>query len=305
VKHILSVKQFEDISLLKRLFIAADKLQATPACKYPQTLSGRTIATIFYEPSTRTRLSFEAAVQNLGGHIISSENAGEFSSAAKGEILEDTTRAINAFADGIIIRHPEPGSAERAAAVSKIPIINAGDGAHEHPTQALLDIYSIYREKGSLNKLKVGLVGDLLYGRTVHSLIPLLALYKAKFYLISPKNLTLPKTITAELHKKGIHYHEMSSWNNALKEVDVLYMTRVQRERFKNVEDYMKVKDNFILTLKDVQTMKPKAIILHPLPRVNEIAQDVDNDPRARYFAQVRNGLFMRMALLQSLYAKL
>lgn len=300
MKHVLSVKQFTDKKLLSDLFESAAKLQAMKPAEYPQSLKDRTLATIFYEPSTRTRLSFEAAIQNLGGSLLTTENASQFSSAIKGESLEDTIKVINAYADGIVLRHNEAGAAQRAADVSSVPVINAGDGVGEHPTQALLDVYSIQKNKGRIDGLKIGLVGDLLNGRTVHSLMPLLSLYNAKFYLISPESLRMPDSYLKDLGKDS--YEVLDGWHEALSEVDVLYMTRVQRERFGSIEDYEKVKDDFILTQPLVQKMKKDAIILHPLPRVNEIATDVDGDPRAKYFEQVRNGLFLRMALLSYIY---
>ena len=220
----------------------------------------------------------------------------------KGESLEDTIRAINAYADGIILRHPEDGSAERAAAVSEAPIINAGDGISEHPTQALLDIYSIQQAKGRIDGLKIALVGDLLYGRTVHSLITLLALYDVELYLIAPKNLRLPKDYLDMLQKHSVAYTVMEDWQDVIGSIDVIYMTRIQKERFKNIEKYNELKGSFILSPADVKQMKQDAIILHPLPRVNEIDPAVDSDPRAKYFEQVKNGLFMRMALLDRIY---
>lgn len=302
MKHVVSVQQFTDKTLLDKLFASAAKLQAMPPAAYPNILDHLTLATIFYEPSTRTRLSFETAIQNLGGKIITTENAGEFSSAVKGESLEDTIKVINMYADGIVLRHPETGAAERAAAASDVPIFNAGDGIGEHPTQALLDLYSIYRSKGKIDGLKIGLAGDLLNGRTVHSVLRLLSQYKVELYLLSPKKLELPGNYLKELDEKSIPYTVLNEWGNALGEVDVLYMTRVQKERFKLIEDYQAVKDDFILTPALVKTMKKDAIILHPLPRVNEIDPAIDNDPRAQYFQQVKNGLFLRMALLDLIY---
>lgn len=304
MKHVLSVKQFADKTLLASLFEKADQFQAMSPADYPATLKHRTIATVFYEPSTRTRLSFEAAIQNLGGNVISTENAGEFSSAMKGESLEDTVKAINAFADGIILRHPEAGSAARAAQVSDAPLINAGDGASEHPTQALLDVYSIYRAKHEFDGLKVALVGDLLYGRTVHSLIPLLAMYEVEFYMVAPDNLQMPKEYLDQLDDHDVPYKLVSGWDDIIDKIDILYMTRIQKERFESSEEYEKYKNSFILKPADVKKMKSDAIILHPLPRVNEIDPAVDDDPRAKYFEQVRNGLFVRMALLDNIYAK-
>lgn len=302
MKHVLSVSQFADKALLAELFASAAAFQALAPSDYPQPLKHRTIATIFYEPSTRTRLSFETAIQNLGGQLITTENAGQFSSAMKGESLEDTIRVINAYADGIVLRHPEVGSAERAAAVSKVPIINAGDGIGEHPTQALLDVYSIQKAKGRIDGLKIGLVGDLLYGRTVHSLISLLTPYDVELYLIAPKNLRLPKEYLTQIKQHGISYQELDNWHGVIDAVDVLYMTRIQKERFQSAAEYRRLKDSFILTPADLKRMKPDAIILHPLPRVNEIDPAVDSDPRAQYFEQVRNGLFLRMALLDHIY---
>ena len=303
MKHVLSVQQFADKTLLNELFKSADRFQAMKPAEYPEILKNKTLATIFYEPSTRTRLSFETAIQNFGGHLLTTENAGEFSSAMKGESLEDTIRVINAYADGIILRHPEAGAADRAAKVSVAPIINAGDGASEHPTQALLDVYSIYRAKGKIDGLKIALVGDLLYGRTVHSVIPLLALYDVEFYLVAPPNLQMPKEYLDQLDKQSVPYTLMDNWDDVISKVDIMYMTRIQKERFESAEAYQKLKDSFILGMDDVKKMKPEAIILHPLPRVNEIAPEVDNDPRAAYFEQVKNGLFLRMALLNRIYS--
>jgi len=304
LEHVLSVKQFDDTKFLDRLFKRAGELQAMSPHDYPKPLKDLTLATIFYEPSTRTRLSFETAIQNLGGNLISTENAGEFSSHAKGESLEDTIRTINAYADGIIVRHPETGAAKRAGAVSKVPIINAGDGPADHPTQALLDAYTIKQAKGSLDGLTLAMVGDLLYGRTVHSLLQLASLYDLKeVLLISPPSLELPTEYLDDLDAKGITYTILHDWKGALEDIDVLYMTRVQRERFTLIEDYNKVKDDFIITPAIVQQMKSDAIIMHPLPRVNEIEPEVDADPRAYYFEQVKNGLFIRMALLEHLYS--
>lgn len=303
MKHVLSVTQFNDKDLLKTIFESADRMKSLAKSEYPRPLSNLTIATIFYEPSTRTRLSFETAIQNLGGHLVTSENAGEFSSAMKGESLEDTIRVINAYADGIIVRHPEEGTAQRAVNVSKVPIINAGDGAGEHPTQALLDMYTIYEAKGTIDGLKIGLVGDLLYGRTVHSLMPLLANYDVELFLLSPKSLQMPEKYLKDLEARNIKYTVLNNWQDALAQVDVLYMTRVQKERFDSLDEYEKVKDDFILTADLVKNMKDNAIIMHPLPRVNEISTEVDDDPRAYYFEQAKNGLYLRMALLNYIYS--
>jgi aspartate carbamoyltransferase catalytic subunit len=303
MKHVLSVKQFTDKDLLRELCTSAAKFQALKPKEYPKPLQDLTLATIFYEPSTRTRLSFEAAIQNLGGNLLTTENAGEFSSAMKGESIEDTIRVINAYADGIVLRHHEAGTAERAAAVSSAPIINAGDGTGEHPTQALLDIYSIQKAMGRIDGLKIALVGDLLNGRTVHSLLTLLAIYDVEFYLIAPPNLQMPKEYLDQLEKHSVPYKTMDNWRNIINSVDVLYMTRIQKERFASKEAYEQLKDSFLLKPDDVKRMKKDAIILHPLPRVNEIDPAIDSDPRAQYFEQAKNGLFLRMALLDRIYA--
>jgi aspartate carbamoyltransferase catalytic subunit len=302
VQHAIATKQFADKKLLDKLVKRAGEFAAMPLAEYPKPLEHLTLCTIFFEPSTRTRLSFETAIQNLGGKLITVENAGDFSSAKKGETLEDTIMTINAYADGIVMRHPEVGSADRAAKVSNVPILNAGDGAGEHPSQALLDLYTVQKEHGAIDGLKVGLVGDLLNGRTIHSFIQLLALYKVELYLIAPKQLQLPQKYLDLLKKNGATYTICDNWDEVIGKVDVLYMTRVQKERFKYIEEYNALKDSFILSMDVVKKMKKDAIILHPLPRVSEIEPAVDGDLRARYFAQVKNGLYMRMALLEHLY---
>jgi aspartate carbamoyltransferase catalytic subunit len=304
MKHITAVKQLADKKLLDTLMKRAGELQAMPLSEYPKPLQDLTICSIFFEPSTRTRLSFETAIQNLGGHLISVENAGDSSSGKKGESLEDTIRTINCYADGIVMRHPEVGSAERAAKVSDVPFINAGDGAGEHPTQAFLDLYTIHKAKGRIDGLKIGLIGDLLNGRTIHSLSQLFALYNIELFLAAPKSLHMPKHYLDIFDKAGVKYTVQDNWDDILGKVDVLYMTRVQKERFKFIEDYQAVKDSFILTLPLVKTMKKDAIIMHPLPRVNEIDTAVDSDPRAHYFTQVRNGLYARMALLENIFSE-
>lgn len=298
LKDIVSIKQFEDRTLIEQLFSRAAEFKAMDPASYPKPLQHKVVATLFYEPSTRTRMSFETAIVRLGGGLVSTENAGQFSSAAKGETLEDTIRTLNGYADAIVLRHPMLGAASVAADASHIPIINAGDGAGEHPTQALLDLFTIQEAKGELAGLKIGLVGDLLNGRTIHSLIHLLALYKTELYCIAPDVLQLPKNYQDELTASGIKFHLLDSWDEALPQLDVAYITRVQKERFDSIEDYEAVKDSFIFDLAALKQLNKDAIIMHPLPRVNEIACEVDDDPRARYFEQARNGLFVRMALL-------
>ncbi len=302
MKHIISVKQFLDKDLLDKLFAGAAAFSKMPLAEYPKPLKHLTLATIFYEPSTRTRLSFETAIQNLGAHLISTENAGQFSSAIKGETLEDSILTISTYADAIVLRHPEAGATEKAASVSRVPIINAGDGVGEHPTQALLDLYTLQSCFGKLDGLKVALVGDLLNGRTIHSLLQLLAIYNIEIHLIAPPSLRLPKSYEALLKKNDISFTVHDSWDDVIEKVDVLYMTRVQKERFKLIEDYMAVKDSFILKLPAVEKMKKNAIVMHPLPRVNEIDTAVDTNPRAKYFEQAKNGLYLRMALLDYIF---
>jgi len=271
-------------------------------CKVEKTeklLKDKIVACIFFEPSTRTRLSFETAALKLGAQVISMENAGVSSSAFKGETIEDTTRMLSSYADVVVVRHPEKGSLEKAAKVSTKPIINAGDGANQHPTQGFLDLYTIKKEHGRLTNLNIGFGGDLLNSRTLKSLVPLLRLYEGnKFYFLSPKELELPRDFIKELKDTGVAFEELRSLEEKLGELDVLYMTRVQKERFANVEDYNKVKDLFIFKKEYLKKLKPGAIIMHPLPKINEIELEVDLDSRAAYFRQAQNGLYVRMALL-------
>jgi len=265
-------------------------------------LRGRIPATLFFEPSTRTRFSFEAAMQKLGGGVLSAEDARDNSSATKGETIGDTVRVVSGYADVIAIRHYEAGTAAEAARNSPVPIINAGDGAGEHPTQALADMYTIKKELGWLSGLRVVLVGDLLYGRTIHSLLPLLCLYTGvTIDLISPAQLRLPLPYREYLTKKGIPFHEGERLEGVIEQADVAYITRVQKERFATQEDYDAVKDAYVINAELANRMKPQAIIMHALPRVNEIAPDVDANARAAYFRQAKNGLYIRMALLKYL----
>ena len=269
---------------------------------YTETCKGKKLATLFFEPSTRTRLSFEAAMYELGGNVLGFSEANS-SSAAKGESVADTAKVISCYADIIAMRHPKEGAAYIAAQNATVPVINAGDGGHSHPTQTLADMLTIYREKGGFDNLTVGLCGDLKFGRTVHSLIHALSRYEnVNFVLISPEELKLPSYVKKDvLKKKGIPYKQTTDLEAVMPELDILYMTRVQRERFFNEEDYLRLKDSYILEPKKLQNAKDDLCIMHPLPRVNEITVAVDADPRACYFKQVLNGKFMRMALILKL----
>ena len=266
-------------------------------------LKGKILATLFFEPSTRTRLSFETAMQRLGGGVISMASA-QSSSAAKGETVADTARTVDQYADVIVIRHPRIGSAKEAADAAEVPVINAGDGAGQHPTQALLDIYTIQKELGSLKSLKVSLVGDLKNGRTVHALVELLSLFGTKLHFVSPSALRMPEAIAANLKVKGIDVVETEDMMKAASESDLLYMTRIQKERFEDLSEYERVKGYYIIDGDFLGKLKKKITILHPLPRVNEISPEVDSYPGAAYFRQVRNGVFVRMALLSMVMGK-
>ena len=267
--------------------------------KYCDKCKRKKLATLFFEPSTRTRLSFEAAMYELGGNVIGFSAANN-SSAAKGESVSDTVKTVSCYADIIAMRHPKEGAPMVASMAASVPVINAGDGGHNHPTQTLADLLTIYREKGSFNNLTVGLCGDLKFGRTVHSLINALSRYSGiNFILISPDELKLPDYVTNNVLKKyNIPYEETTNLLEAMPKLDILYMTRVQRERFFNEQDYIRLKDSYILTPDKLDTAKQDLCIMHPLPRVNEISVAVDNDKRACYFKQVKNGKYMRMALI-------
>lgn len=270
--------------------------------KYSEICKGKKLATLFFEPSTRTRLSFEAAMYELGGNVISVPGA-QLSSSAKGESVADTSKVVSCYADIIAMRHPKEGAAAVAAQNAFVPVINAGDGGHCHPTQTLADLLTIHREKHCFDGLTVGFCGDLKYGRTVHSLITALARYKdIRFVLISPEELKLPEYIKSDvIEKSGMSYTETASLEDALPELDILYMTRIQRERFEDAAEYERLKDSYVLTEEKMQKAKKKCSVMHPLPRVNEISVKVDNDPRACYFKQVSNGKYMRMALILKL----
>jgi aspartate carbamoyltransferase catalytic subunit len=294
--HIVEVSQFGR-SDLEAIFHHAEFMRALP--RPSSRLSGRILATIFYEPSTRTRLSFESAMLRLGGSVITTENAREFSSAIKGETVEDTIRIVEGYADAIVIRHYEQGAAARAAAVSAVPILNAGDGPGEHPTQALLDLYTIRHELGRIDNLKVALVGDLKYGRTARSLALLLRETEgAELFFVSPKSAPMGDDIREALTASGIPFHDEPNLDAVLPNVDVVYQTRIQKERFESPEAYESAKGTYIISPESMKQLRSEAILLHPLPRVDEIAVEVDADPRAAYFRQAHNGVFIRMALL-------
>jgi aspartate carbamoyltransferase catalytic subunit len=310
IRHILSARQFtrEDLDLVLEHAAAMEILVKEKG--WSNTLAGKVMATIFYEPSTRTRMSFEFAMSKLGGKVCGTENAKEFSSASKGETIEDTVRVLS-YADVIVIRHYEQGAAERAAKVSAVPIINAGDGPGEHPTQALLDLYTIKKEFGVFDGKTIAMVGDLLNGRTVRSLAQLLTHFSGvSIIFVSPKKLRVCDDIKQLLKERGVAFTETERIEDALPTADVLYMTRIQKERFKNPdgtaneEEYNKYKGVYVLGLDKIKQMKDKAIIMHPLPRVDEIPVEADADPRARYFEQAKNGLYVRMALLDLLINK-
>ena len=299
-KHLTSTKQLIRSSA-DAVLAKAEDMEKVIAKGGDDRMHGKILAALFYEPSTRTRLSFESAMSRLGGQVISAEGI-QFSSLYKGETIEDTIMMVSGYADIIAMRHPEAGSADRAAAVSPVPFINAGDGPGQHPTQALLDLYTIQKECGKLDELRIAMVGDLRYGRTVHSLSFLLGLYnKVHFTLISPKELTMPGKVTDFLKEKGVVYAETGDLSAGL-DCDVLYMTRIQQERFADLSEYERLKDVYKLTAKHLKGKK--TIVMHPLPRVGEIATDVDALPNAAYFRQARNGVPVRMALLDMLLSE-
>lgn len=301
LRHVISARQF-DTNILQKIFSLTDKIKRGKYDK--KALSGKIMATLFYEPSTRTRLSFETAMIKLGGSIITTENAAEFSSVIKGETLEDTIRIIGDYSDVIILRHLMPGAAEIAVRYTQVPLINAGDGNREHPTQALLDLYTIF-SKFKNKSLAVAMMGDLLNGRTIHSLSRFLALYpRVKQVFISPKALAIPKDLREELKTKHISFSELEEMKKGVKDADVVYQTRIQKERFKTTKEYQKYFGKYIINSNSLKYMKKTAIIMHPLPRVNEITPDVDLDSRALYFQQAQNGLYVRMALLLFLFDK-
>ncbi len=300
MKHLLDIKDLS-VAELDELIAVANDIIADPR-KYSEACHGKKLATLFFEPSTRTRLSFEAAMYELGGNVLSVAGANT-SSAAKGESVADTARVVSCYADIMAMRHPKEGAPLVAAMNSSIPVINAGDGGHNHPTQTLADLLTISREKGRFDHLTVGLCGDLKFGRTVHSLIHALSRYEGvKFVLISPEELKVPSYVKAEaLKARNVPYEQTTDLSEALPSLDILYMTRVQRERFFNEEDYLRLKDSYILTPEKLKAAKDDLCVMHPLPRVNEISVAVDSDPRACYFKQVLYGKYMRMALILKL----
>ncbi len=300
MRHLIDPLDFsqEEINSLLAL---AERIRSDPAA-YQDVAAHKKLATLFYEPSTRTRLSFEAAMLNLGGKTLGFPS-DMVSSASKGESVADTIRVVSCYADIVAMRHPKEGAPLRASRYSRVPVINAGDGGHQHPTQTMTDLMTIRTRMGRLDNLTIGLCGDLKFGRTVHSLIKTMARCKnVRFVLISPEELRVPDYIIKDvLEATGIEYKETRSLEESMPELDILYMTRVQKERFFNEEDYIRLKNSYILTSEKMTLAKEKMAVLHPLPRVNEIALDVDDDPRAAYFEQVQNGVYVRMAIIMTL----
>lgn len=295
MRHVIEAQQF-DHRFLTELFALADAAESAP----PQVLQGRIMASLFYEPSTRTRLSFESAMLRLGGNLITTENAREFSSAIKGETLEDTVRVIGAYADVIVLRHFEEGASRKAALASGVPIINAGDGPGQHPTQALLDLYTIRRELGRTEDLAVAFVGDPKHGRTIRSLAYLLGRYRdVRMHFISPPDLRVGRDIIEYLDRHGVRYEEGEDLQEVVSGLDVLYQTRIQKERFADPGEYERCRGRYCIDSELVARMKEPSIIMHPLPRVDEILPEVDASPKAAYFRQARYGVLVRMALLQ------
>ena len=299
MRHLINPLDFS-VEEIDKLLSLANDIEKNPE-KYKEACKGKKLATLFYEPSTRTRLSFEAAMLNLGGSVLGFSEATS-SSASKGESVADTIRIISCYADIAAMRHPKEGAALVAANNSSIPVINAGDGGHQHPTQTLTDLLTIKSLKGRLGNITIGLCGDLKFGRTVHSLINALLRYdNVKFVLISPLELKVPKYIIERIEAAGAEYKEVTKLEDVIGELDLLYMTRVQRERFFNEEDYIRLKDSFVLDKKKMKMAKEDMLVLHPLPRVNEISVEVDKDPRAVYFKQAQYGVYVRMALILTL----
>jgi aspartate carbamoyltransferase catalytic subunit len=298
-KNLVSITDFSKEEYLRILELAAE-FEKKPR---QDILKGYVIATLFFEPSTRTRLSFETAINALGGRVIGFSDSGA-TSASKGETLHDTIKMVSNYADLIVMRHPLEGSARLASEVSSVPIVNAGDGANQHPSQTLLDMYSMLKTQGTLNDLKIFMVGDLKYGRTVHSLLQAMSEFSTTFHFISPDELKMPASYKLYLEKKGLNYHERSDLTESLHEADIIYMTRVQQERFTDPIEYERVKNAYILHRDMLKGCKETMKVLHPLPRVNEIHTDVDASPHAYYFDQARNGVYVRMAIISSILGK-
>ena len=300
VKNLMNITDLSKEEI-QELLVTAEDIIANPA-KYKDACSGKLLETLFFEPSTRTRMSFEAAMVRLGGKVLGFSEAAS-SSTSKGESLSDTIQTVGCYADIIAMRHPKEGAPVVAARRAGVPIINAGDGGHNHPTQTLTDLLTIWKYRHTFDGLTIGLCGDLKFGRTVHSLVAAMARYSGvRFVFIAPAELKFPRYIIEdELESRGIPYEEVSTMEEAMPKLDILYMTRVQRERFFNEADYIRLKDTYILTPDKLNSAKPDLVIMHPLPRVNEISVAVDDDPRALYFDQVKNGMFVRMALIMKL----
>ncbi|MBI5635397.1 aspartate carbamoyltransferase [Candidatus Micrarchaeota archaeon] len=305
LKNLIEAKQLLEQGVLGELIADATKFEESDKTNsIPQLLDGKVLAALFYEPSTRTRFSFETAMLKLGGEVISTESASHFSSVTKGETLEDTIKIIGGYADVIVMRHPDKGASKRAATVSPVPILNAGDGPGEHPSQALLDLYTIKKEIGRLDDFCIAMVGDLKNGRTIHSLVKILAERKnVLIKLVAPCELQLPGEYVKLLEEKKVKFEKLSDLDDAL-DADVVYMTRIQKERFESKEDYERVKDCFVFGKNELAKFNKNGIILHPLPRVNEISPEIDSDPRAAYFRQAKNGVYARMALLKMVLGK-
>lgn len=303
--HVIEAQQF-DLPTLAELFETAKQMEKLVERGGSTEFQNRIMATLFYEPSTRTRFSFETAMHRLGGRVISTENAAEFSSVSKGETLEDTIRIMNGYADVIVLRHSEVGASRRAAAVSRVPIINAGDGVGQHPTQALLDLYTVRKEIGGIDGLRIAMVGDLAQGRTVRSLAYLLSKFQnIRMYFVAPPLLRMKEDILSHLREHNVWFREESELAKVVPEVQVVYQTRIQKERFGDrIADYENCRGVYIINEECLKLMKPDTIIMHPLPRLDEITMDVDRDPRAAYFRQAQNGLYVRMALLALLLAR-
>ena len=300
--HVLTMSQFSKDDILA-IIEAASKIDSKKS-KYSEMLRGKILATLFFEPSTRTRMSFQAAMQRMGGSVIGFSDIST-SSMKKGENLSDTIKIVSGYCDAIVMRHPEAGSVAKAAEKASVPVINAGDGTNEHPTQTILDLYTIMTEKGKLENLKVGFVGDLRYGRTVHSLVTALSHFSPELYFISDPSLEIPEKYLKELDGKGIKHHRETDLLKVSKELDVIYVTRIQKERFESMEEYEKAKGNYRIDRSIVDNIKPDAIILHPLPRVDEIDPELDSIPQSIYFKQAHNGIPVRMALLGIILGKI